>query len=88
MPWRDVPAFVRAHNANIERDDSARRPSADSCSDTQRRSARRDVGGEFPSQRGKVLGDLTALLRRVKGESDTPGRIATVHGFRSSAITH
>jgi integrase len=40
----------------------------------------------FPSPREKVLSDmtLTALLRRVKAESDTPGRIATAHGFRSS----
>ena len=40
----------------------------------------------FPSPRGKVLSDmtLTALLRRVKAKSDTPGRVATAHGFRSS----
>jgi integrase len=40
----------------------------------------------FPSPRGKVLSDmtLTALLRRVGARSDTPGRVATAHGFRSS----
>lgn len=40
----------------------------------------------FPSVRGKMLSDmtLTALLRRVKAKSDTPGRVATAHGFRSS----
>ncbi|MET3232689.1 UNVERIFIED_ORG: integrase [Burkholderia sp. 1263] len=40
----------------------------------------------FPSPRRKVLADmtLTALLRRVKAVSDTPGRVATLHGFRSS----
>ncbi|WP_233863999.1 tyrosine-type recombinase/integrase [Paraburkholderia adhaesiva] len=40
----------------------------------------------FQSPRGKVLSDmsLTALLRRVKAASDTPGRVATAHGFRSS----
>ncbi|WP_186131648.1 tyrosine-type recombinase/integrase [Burkholderia gladioli] len=40
----------------------------------------------FPSPREKVLSDmaLTALLRRVKAESDTRGRVATAHGFRSS----
>lgn len=40
----------------------------------------------FPSPREKVLSDmtLTALLRRVKAESDTAGRCATAHGFRSS----
>lgn len=40
----------------------------------------------FPSPSEKVLSDmtLTALLRRVKAESDTPGRFATDHGFRSS----
>ncbi|MFP6558339.1 tyrosine-type recombinase/integrase [Paraburkholderia sp. B3] len=40
----------------------------------------------FPSPRGKVLSDmtLTALLRRVKAKSDTPGRVATAHGYRSS----
>jgi len=40
----------------------------------------------FPSPREKVLSDmtLTAFLRRLKAESDTPGRFATAHGFRSS----
>lgn len=40
----------------------------------------------FPSPREKLLSDmtLTALLRRIKAESDTPGRVATAHGFRSS----
>lgn len=40
----------------------------------------------FPSVHQKVLSDmtLTALLLRVKATSDTPGRIATAHGFRPS----
>lgn len=41
----------------------------------------------FPSPRDRVvLSDmvLTSFLRRVKAQSDTPGRIATAHGFRSS----
>lgn len=41
----------------------------------------------FPSTRDHVeLSDMaiTALLRRLKIQSDTPGRIATAHGFRSS----
>ena len=41
----------------------------------------------FPSVRDQVaLSDMaiTALLRRQKARSDTPGRIATAHGFRSS----
>lgn len=41
----------------------------------------------FPSPRdGKVLSDmaLTEFLRGVKATSDTPGRVATAHGFRSS----
>ncbi|MCT7325049.1 tyrosine-type recombinase/integrase [Ralstonia mojiangensis] len=40
----------------------------------------------FPSPREKVLSDmtLTALLRRVNAESNTPDRVATAHGFRSS----
>jgi len=40
----------------------------------------------FPSPREKVLSDmtLTALLRRVKAESDSSDRVATAHGFRSS----
>lgn len=41
----------------------------------------------FPSTRDHVeLSDMaiTALLRRLKTQSDTPGRIATAHGFRSS----
>lgn len=40
----------------------------------------------FPSPRAKVVSDmvLTSFLRRVKAKSDTPGRVATAHGFRSS----
>lgn len=41
----------------------------------------------FPSSRDRVvLSDmvLTAFLRRIKVPSNTPGRIATAHGFRSS----
>lgn len=41
----------------------------------------------FPSVRDQVeLSDmaLTSLLRRLQAASDTPGRIATAHGFRSS----
>lgn len=41
----------------------------------------------FPSPRDRVeLSDmvLTAFLRREKAASDTPGRVATAHGFRSS----
>lgn len=41
----------------------------------------------FPSPRKQVeLSDmvLTSFLRRTKAKSDTPGRIATAHGFRSS----
>lgn len=41
----------------------------------------------FPSIRDHVeLSDMsiTALLRRLNVQSDTPGRVATAHGFRSS----
>lgn len=41
----------------------------------------------FPSVRDRVmLSDmaLAMVIRRLKANSDTPGRIATVHGFRSS----
>jgi len=41
----------------------------------------------FPSIRDRVeLSDmaLTSLLRKLKARSDTPGRVATTHGFRSS----
>ena len=41
----------------------------------------------FPSIRDRVeLSDmaLTSLLRKLKAQSDTPGRVATTHGFRSS----
>ncbi len=41
----------------------------------------------FPSTRNlAMISDmtLTALLRRLKAQSDTPGRVATAHGFRSS----
>lgn len=40
----------------------------------------------FPALRGGQLSDmaLTAILRKAKAPSDAPGRVATVHGFRSS----
>ncbi|WP_417414643.1 tyrosine-type recombinase/integrase [Hoeflea sp.] len=40
----------------------------------------------FPSRNGKPLSDmaLTKALRDANVQSDTPGRIATAHGFRSS----
>lgn len=41
----------------------------------------------FPSIRDRVeLSDMaiTSILRRLKAHSDTPGRVATTHGFRSS----
>lgn len=40
----------------------------------------------FPSPRGKMLSDmsLSSFLRRHNAVSDTPGRTATAHGFRSS----
>lgn len=40
----------------------------------------------FPSPRGNVLSDmaLTKFLRTHKAASDTPTRVATAHGFRSS----
>ena len=42
----------------------------------------------FPSIRDRVeLSDMaiTSILRRLKVHSDTPGRVATTHGFRSSS---
>ncbi|WP_417433055.1 tyrosine-type recombinase/integrase [Hoeflea sp.] len=40
----------------------------------------------FPSRNGQALSDmaLTKALRDANVESDTPGRVATAHGFRSS----
>lgn len=40
----------------------------------------------FPSPRGKVMSDMTftKFLRDIKAPSDTPGRVATAHGFRST----
>ncbi|WP_417691587.1 tyrosine-type recombinase/integrase [Roseibium sp.] len=40
----------------------------------------------FPSRKKKPMSDitLTTCLRDHKVASDTPGRIATAHGFRSS----
>ncbi|MEZ5607475.1 MAG: tyrosine-type recombinase/integrase [Burkholderiaceae bacterium] len=40
----------------------------------------------FPSLRGKSLSDmaLTSILRKAQAASDTPGRVATAHGFRAS----
>lgn len=44
------------------------------------------IGLVFPSLNGKMLSDmtLTAILRRANAPSDTPGRVATAHGFRAS----
>lgn len=43
----------------------------------------------FPSRKNRPVSDmtLTKCLRDNKVASDTPGRIATVHGFRSSFAT-
>ena len=44
----------------------------------------------FPALRkGNELSDmaLTSLLRKAKAPSDTPGRVATAHGFRTSFRT-
>lgn len=40
----------------------------------------------FPSVQGKMLSDMAVsmLLRKAGAASDTPGRTATAHGFRSS----
>lgn len=40
----------------------------------------------FPALRGGQLSDmaLTQILRKAQAPSDAPGRVATVHGFRSS----
>lgn len=50
----------------------------------QRRRTKSDL--VFPAPRGGVLTDmaLTSFLRKHNVPSDTPGRIATAHGFRSS----
>jgi integrase len=52
----------------------------------QRRAISPNSAVVFPSLRGKVLTDmaLTKFLRHHKAASDTPGRVATAHGFRSS----
>ncbi len=132
-PWRDVPAFVKAHVAGYQRGDSTRAALLLLILTATRSGEVRgatwdefDLGAKvwtvpaarmkmkeshrvplsapalsliktlkeqkqhetlvFPSPRGKVLSDmtLTALLRRVNAKSDTPGRVATAHGFRSS----
>lgn len=133
MPWRDVPAFVRAHLAGVEPVDStgaallfliltaarsgevrgARWDEFDLAAGVWTVPAERMKAGiahrvalsapavelvamlakhkrhcalVFSSPRGLVLSDmtLTALLRRVNAKSDTRGRVATAHGFRSS----
>jgi integrase len=40
----------------------------------------------FPAPRGKELTDMamTSLMRKNNVQSSTPGRVATIHGFRSS----
>lgn len=133
MPWRDIPAFVRAQLSDIEPGDNTRaallflilmaarsgevrgatwsefdldggiwtvpasRMKAGEPHRVPLSSAALDIVKTlkeqkqhetfvFPSVRGKVLSDMTlrALLRRVKAKSDTPGRVATAHGYRSS----
>ncbi|MBB5409457.1 integrase [Paraburkholderia sp. HC6.4b] len=133
MPWRQIPAFVKAQLSHIERGDNTRAALLFLILTAARSGEVRGatwgefdldaavwtVPGErmkakephrvplsaaalavvktlkeqkqhetlvFPSPRGKVLSDmtLTALLRRVKAKSDTPGRVATAHGYRSS----
>ncbi|RFU46785.1 phage integrase central domain-containing protein [Paraburkholderia sp. DHOC27] len=133
MPWRDVPAFVKAHVAEFKQGEATRAALLflilTAARSGEVRGAVWDefdletgvwaIPGErmkaneahrvalskpalalvkslkeqklhetlvFPSPRGKVLSDmvLTSFLRRVEAKSDTPGRVATAHGFRSS----
>lgn len=51
-----------------------------------RRTIGRNSALVFPAPRGEALTDmaLTKFLRHHKATSDTPGRVATAHGFRSS----
>jgi hypothetical protein len=52
----------------------------------KRREAAKHAELVFPSPRGAILTDmaLTKFLRTHKAVSDTLGRVATTHGFRSS----
>jgi integrase len=133
MPWRQIPAFVKAQLAELRPGDSTRAAllfliftaarsgevryatfdefdlkagiwtipaermkagkahrvplSAPALALVQAmRKQRLHESLVFPSPRGKVLSDmtLTALLRRANAPSDTPERVATAHGFRSS----
>ncbi|MPV67680.1 tyrosine-type recombinase/integrase [Burkholderia sp. BE17] len=133
MPWRDVPAFVKAHVVGDGRNDISRAAlyftiltaarsgevrgaTWDECDletgvwtiPSERMKGREPhrvpLSGPaltfikalkehqrhnnliFPSPRGKVLCDMsiTELLRHVKAKSDSPDRVATAHGFRSS----
>ncbi len=133
MPWRDIPAFVKAQLCDIEPGDSTRSallflilkaarsgevrgatwsefdiyaavwtipgsrmkakvphrvPLSAAALDIVKtlKEQKQHETLAFPSPRAKVLSDmtLTALLRRVKAKSDTPGRVATAHGYRSS----
>lgn len=78
---RQALALIREHRVAWERDEEVH---VRTIAEEEEGKA---CGLVFPSPRDRVmLSDmvLTAFLRRVKASSDTPGRIATAHGFRSS----
>jgi len=93
MPWRDVPAFVKKHVVEFKQGEATRAALLFLILTAARSGeVRGAIWDEFDLEAGiwtipgERLSDmvLTSSLRRVKAHSDTPRRVATAHGFRSS----
>jgi integrase len=91
MTWAEVDFSTQTWSVPADRMKSGvmhRVPLSIRATEILRR--RRELGTHkelvFPSPRGHILTDmaLTKFLRHHRVMSDTPGRIATTHGFRSS----
>lgn len=81
MPWRQVPKFVTTHLATRGPGDSTRAALLFLIL-TATRSG--EVRGATWDEFDLHAGVWSIPAHRMKAESDTPGRFATAHGFRSS----
>jgi integrase len=93
MPWSDVPAFVKKHVVKFKQGEATRAALLFLILTAARSGeVHGAIWDEFDLEAGiwtipsERLSDmvLTSFLRRVKAHSDTPRRVATAHGFRSS----
>nr|WP_043291262.1 tyrosine-type recombinase/integrase [Pseudoxanthomonas spadix] len=90
MTWNEVNLRVKQWTipaARMKAKQAHRVPLSDQSVELLKRLEGLHVELVFPSvQARSIMSDmtLTALLRRVNAASDTPGRVATAHGFRSS----